>query len=570
MTTAPVASPAVLPPHRRWLALVALVLPVLLISVDATILGFAVPTLSAELGTTSTQLLWVVDIYSFLLAGLLVLMGTLGDRIGRRRLLLIGALSFGAASVLAAYSTSAEMLITARAMLGVGGATLMPSTLSLLRNVFLDRRERQTAIAVWAAAFAAGAGLGPVLGGVLLEHFWWGSIFLINVPIMLLLLVLGPVLLPESKDPAPGPFDASSALLALVATLSFVYGVKRFSEQGLEWFAALWLLAGIVTGARFVARQRRLRHPMINLGLFEHRPFTVSVATNLLAVFALVGLMFFVPQYLQMVHGLRPIEAGLWMLPAAVSSVLGSLAAAALARRVKLAHLIGAGLLLAALGYGAVTQYTTDSTLALVLLSGGLVGAGVGLAETLTNDVIVATAPPEQAGAASAISETAYELGGAMGIAVLGSVASAVYRGELDETLPPGLPAEVGEAARETLGGALLAGEQLPTETGAAVVTAAQEAFLSGMQLAAVIAAVLVACAAVQAAVLLRRTAPELPVNDSRPEPPGAGGKSARPGLASTGPGEGNSANSDVAGARQPASDPVAAGIISPPPAAGG
>ena len=509
MTTDSAVRLGTLPPHRRWLALVALVLPVLLISVDMTILGFAVPTLSAELSTTSSQLLWIVDIYSFLLAGLLVLMGTLGDRIGRRKLLLIGAFAFGAASVLAAYSSSAETLILARALLGVGGATLMPSTLSLIRNVFLDRRERQTAIAVWAAAFAAGAGLGPILGGVLLEHFWWGSIFLINVPIMVLLMVLGPILLPESRDPNPGRFDVLSAVMALVATLSFVYGVKKIGEHGLGGSALLWLVGGLAVGAVFVRRQRRLASPMINVALFAHRPFSVSVTTNLLAVFALVGLMFFFPQYLQMVHGVRPIEAGLWMLPAAGASIAGALGAAVLARRVRLAYLIGGGLFLAALGYAVVLWFSTDSGLWLVVLSATLVGAGVGLAETLTNDVIVATAPPEQAGAASAISETAYELGSAMGVAVLGSIASAVYRDELGSALPRELPAEASEAAGQTLGGALEVSAQLPADTGAALAAAAREAFVSGMHLAAVIATVLVAYAAIQAAVLLHGAAPE-------------------------------------------------------------
>lgn len=510
--TTPYASP--LPARRRWLALPALVLPVLLISIDMTILGFAVPTLSAELSPTSSQLLWMIDIYSFLLAGLLILMGTLGDRIGRRKLLLIGAFAFGVASLIAAYSRSAEMLIVARALLGIGGATLMPSTLSLIRNVFHDRGERRIAIAVWAAAFAAGTGLGPLLGGVLLEHFWWGSVFLINVPVMLLLMVLGPLLLPESRDPNPGRFDLPSAGLSLASALTFVYGMKRVGEYGVDVSALLCLAVGIGIGAVFVTRQRTLATPMINIKLFAHRPFSVSVATNLLAIFAMVGLMFLLPQYLQMVHGMRPMEAGLWMLPAAVAAVIGAIAAAALARHVRLAFLIGGGLLAAATGYALATQFATDSALVLTVVSAGLVGGGVGLAETLTNDVIVATAPPRQAGAASAISETAYELGGAMGIAILGSIASAVYRSELDGTMPQGVPEATGEASRETLGAAIQLSGQLPPEVGAALANAAQEAFVSGMRVAAVIGAVLMAYAAVQAAVLLRGVTPEATAQD--------------------------------------------------------
>lgn len=521
----------------RWAALATLVLPVLLISVDMTILGFAVPAISADLQPNSGQLLWIVDIYSFLLAGLLVLMGTLGDRIGRRRLLLWGATAFGLASLAAAYASTPELLIAARALLGVGGATLMPSTLSLIRHLFTDRRERRIAIAVWTSAFATGAGLGPLFGGVLLEHFWWGSVFLVNVPVMVLLLLTGRALLPESRDPHPGRFDPLSALLVLISMLSFVYGMKHLAEYGLGWPSAVSVLGGVGVGALFVRRQRTLSTPMINVELFAHRPFTVSVVTNLLGVFALVGLLYFFPQYLQMVRDIGPVEAGLWLLPAAAAAGAGAAFAAALAKRVRLAYLIGGGLTLAALGYATTTQLTDDTAMAVTVLASALVGAGVGLADTLTNDVIVATAPPGKAGAASAISETAYELGGAMGVAILGSVATSVYRSEMDAQLPASVPSEAAEPARETLGAAMEASTQLPPQLAEALRETAREAFMDGMRLAALLATVLVCYAAVQAALLLRHvtaaataeadldqhsSAPDAPLRDNGDSPAGA------------------------------------------------
>ena len=505
-------------PLRRWSALAVLALPVLLISIDMTVLGFAVPALTTDLGPTSTELLWIVDIYSFLLAGLLVLMGNLGDRIGRRRLLVVGAAAFGCASLVAAFSTTAGMLIAARALLGLGGATLMPSTLALLRSVFPDAQERRLAIAVWAAAFSGGAALGPIIGGFLLEHFWWGSVFLVNAPVMVLLLVGAPLLLPESRNPRPGPFDALSAVLSIAGVLPLVYALKTAAHDGVSVPVLVGLAAGLGLLWTFVRRQRRLAEPLLDLRLFGSRAFSVAVTTNLLTVFALLGLMFFLPQYLMLVLGMSPLVAGLWMLPLAGATVAGSLAAPWLARALHLRWVVGGGMALAATGLAAGTLLGVDGDRVVLVVVGLLIGTGVGAAEALTNDVILATAPPERAGAAASVSETAYEFGGAMGTAVLGTVGMSVYAAHLGAV--DGVPGRDAEAARETLGGAAEVAAGLPADTAAAFLAEAGEAFVTGMHVVLGIAAVLAAYVAVQAVVLLRgsRGAGVAPADRPAPE----------------------------------------------------
>ncbi|MDT7724230.1 MAG: transporter, family, multidrug resistance protein [Actinomycetota bacterium] len=482
--------------RRQWWALAVLVLPVLLISVDMTVLGFALPYLSEDLAPTGPQQLWIVDIYSFMLGGLLVLMGTLGDRVGRRKLLLAGAVAFGAASVLAAFSTSAWMLIAARALLGIGGATLMPSTLSLIRNIFLDRQQRRIAIGVWSAGFSGGMAVGPVLGGWLLEHFWWGSVFLINVPVMAMLLVTGPFLLPEARDPNPGRFDPLSAVLSLAALLPTVYGIKLVAEHGVTVLAALCIASGLLIGVAFVRRQRSLDQPMLDLELFKNRSFSVSVVTNVLGIFALVGLLFLIPQYLQLVLGLTPVVAALWLLPATLAGIVGALLAAQLAKRFRTSSLIGFGMFLAAAGFLGLTQVGAESGLIMLVFGFMLVGGGIALAETVTNDLIITAAPAERAGAASAISETGYEVGGALGVAIMGSVATAVYRA--------GLPAGTADTARETLGGAAAAAASLPPAQAGPLLDAAREAFVRGLHVTAWMGTILLVYTGLQAIFLLR------------------------------------------------------------------
>lgn len=494
--------------RKEWSGLAVLVFPVLLMSIDLTVLSLAIPAISDDLRPTSSQLLWIVDIYAFLLAGLLILMGTLGDRIGRRRMLLIGAGAFGCASALAAFSTSAEMLIVSRALLGIGGATLMPSTLSIIRNLFRDPGQRRTAVSIWIAAFAGGAGLGPVVGGALLQHFWWGSVFLINIPVIVVLLALAPALLPESKDPSPGPFDLTSAVIVIAAMLSVVWGLKHIASHGLSWAGPVAIIAGGVFSAAFVLRQQRLRDPLIDVTLFRIPTFSIAVAINIFGVFALTGLLFFLPQYLQLVLGKSPLAAGLWCVPIAGGAVGGALAAPAAAARTSLGWVIGGGLLVSAIGYLGLSTLGVDEQIAVYLIGGILVGTGVGLADTVTNDAIISTSPPQRAGAAAGISETTYELGGALGTAVLGSIGASVYRRQLVDSVPDGLPVEVVEVARETLGAAAYAAVELPAEVALPFRDAARTAFTSGMTTAFTIAAVLLFVSGGAALVALRRTMP--------------------------------------------------------------
>jgi DHA2 family multidrug resistance protein-like MFS transporter len=491
--------------RREWIGLAVLALACLLYAMDLTVLHLAVPSLSADLQPSSAQLLWITDIYGFMVAGFLVTMGTLGDRIGRRRLLLLGASAFGVVSVLAALSTSAETLIASRALLGIAGATLAPSTLSLIFSMFADPRQRSTAIGIWITSFSAGGAIGPVLGGLLLERFWWGSVFLLAVPVMAALLILGPRVLPEYRDPDAGRLDLISAAMSLVAVLAVVFGLKLIAQDGIGGLAVSAVLVGLVVGVAFARRQLHLADPMIDLRLFRDTTFNASLATNLAGIFIAVGYFLFVAQYLQLVLGLSPLEAGLWSLPSAIGFIVGSNLAPRILRRVRPGPVIGAGLAMAAIGLGVLTQVGGSPGADLAVLAGASLAISLGLAPvfTATTDLIVSSAPPERAGAASGISETGAELGGALGIAILGSVGVAVYRRELAD-LPAEVPSQAAAIARETLGGAVDVAARLPGEAGAALLAAAREAFIQGLQLTAGLSAAIAVGMAVVATVLLR------------------------------------------------------------------
>jgi MFS transporter, DHA2 family, multidrug resistance protein len=491
--------------RREWTGLAVLTLPAMLIGLDMTVLHLAVPQLSIDLQPSSSQLLWIVDIYGFLIAGFLLTMGTLGDRIGRRRLLLIGATAFAVASGLAAFSTTPEMLIAARALLGIAGATLMPSTLSLIRNMFLDGRQRTVAISVWMMSLLAGTAIGPLVGGALMAYFWWGSVFLLSIPVMLLLLAAAPVLLPEYRNPDSGRLDPISVALSLAAILPVIYGLKESATHGLQWLPALSIVVGLTVGAAFIRRQRKLTDPMLHLRLFVDRAFSAAVTTHLLSLLLIAGIQYLIAQHLQLVLGLSPLQAGLWSLPAAIGGLVGAMLAPVLVRAASPPAVITAGLTIGAVGFGMLTQVQADAGLPVLIAGFTTVSFAISLVTALTTDLIIGSAPPERAGAASGISETSAELGIALGVAVLGSIGTAVYRNQVAGTVLTGVPPDAAQATRETLGGAVAAANQLPGEGGIELLNTAREAFTHGLQLNAGLSALVVIGLTIISVTLLRR-----------------------------------------------------------------
>lgn len=487
---------------RGWFALVVLMLPVLLVSVDNTVLSFALPEIAIALAPSGAEQLWIIDAYPLVLAGLLVTMGTLGDRFGRRRMLLIGATGFAAVSALAAFAPTAGLLIAARVMLGFFGAMLMPSTLSLLRSIFQNRDQRRMAIAVWASAFSAGSALGPIVGGFLLEHFAWGSVFLIAVPVLIPLLIAAPLLVPESRDPAPGRIDPISILLSMAAMIPVVYAIKSFAVDGPTLAGAAWALGGIIMGVLFVRRQLRAPIPMLDMALFRRGTFSGAILVNLLSVVALVGFLYFVPQHLQLVLGMSPMMAGLALVPGMLAVIVAGLTVVPISRRVPPHVVVPVALVFSVIGY-ILVAFTTEGHGVLPLVVAFVVlGIGIGAAETISNELILSSAPASKAGAASAVSETAYELGAVLGTAVLGGIITAFYRGAL--VIPEGIPTAAAAAARETLAGAYTSAHQLSEPLRSALWDAAASAFESGVTVTALIGAALVVTAGVIAAVTLR------------------------------------------------------------------
>src|SRR2546430_1868082 len=497
--------------RREWTGLGVLMLPLLLVSMDVSVLYFAVPFIARDLEPSSTQQLWIFDIYGFVLAGLLITMGSLGDRIGRRRLLLIGAAAFSLASLGAAYSHTAEQLIAARAVQGIAGATLMPSTLALIRNMFHDAKQRSTAIAIWTGGTMSGIALGPVLSGVLLNHFWWGSVFLINVPFMVLLLALAPALVPEFRAPQAGRFDLISSALSLGAVLPVIYGIKEIAADGVDLARCLWIAAGVAVGAAFIVRQGRSPAPMIDLRLFRSRGFTGAVAMNLVAMFAIVGFAIFATQYLQSVLGMSPLTAALWSLVPMAGTMAAAPAAQLLAGRVDRAYIAAGGFGIAGLGFAGLTQLHPHSPIAFLLICAAIYAGGIVGVMTVGNELVMGAVPPERAGAAAAVVETATEFGAALGIAVLGSVGVAAYRSSLAVLAPAGTPPAALAAARDTLGGAVTVAGQLPGRVGTGLLEAARTAFTPGLNHAALGAAIIMVLAAAASAAFFRGGQVEAP-----------------------------------------------------------
>ena len=487
---------------REWAGLAVLTLPVLLVSMDMTVLHLAVTEIAAQLHPDATEILWIVDVYGFMVAGLLISMGALDDRIGRRRLLLIGAAAFAVASVAAALAPSPGLLIAARAALGVAGATLAPSTLALIRTMFPDPRQRSVATSVWVLSFLAGAAVGPVVGGLLLQAFWWGSVFLLGVPVMALLLITGPVLLPEHRNVGAGRADMASAGLSLTATLATVWGLKEIAAHGARPVPSTTAGLGVLVGAGFVRRQHRLPRPLVDLSLLRSRPFTIAVVVLTLGSVALAGIGFLTVQHLQLVLGLSPLAAGLWTLPPLAAGITAVVLAQAAGQRLGDTRVIGAGLTVAAVGLATLGQVTTTGLRVVVV---GLALLFTGLMPVLARgvDTVTGAVPPQQAGAASALSETTQELGSALGIAALGSVATAVYQHRMQEVLA-GQPQPAANAAAASLAGALGAEDSLSPD----VLTQAVAASTEGLQVAATTGAAVVVAVAVATVIAARQHSP--------------------------------------------------------------
>lgn len=494
---------------KEWIGLAVLALPCLLYSMDLTVLILAIPQLSADLKPSSSELLWIVDIYGFLVAGMLITMGTLGDRIGRRKLLFIGATFFGIASILAAFSTSSHMLIVTRAILGLAGATIAPSTLSLIRNMFHDPKQRSTAIGVWITSYSLGGLIGPVVGGIMIEYFWWGSVFLLSVPVMILILILGPYLLPEFKDPNAGKIDILSAALSIAAVLSIIFGIKHSSESGFDVLAAGSIIAGFIIGGIFIHRQRRIPNPLIDLNLFRRRAFSSALFAYLLATFTAFGSFIFTAQYLQLVLDLTPLEAGLYSIPSSFGFIAGAMLAPILSRKIRPAYLMGGGFILAAIGSLILAQVGIFPNVWTVVAASIISGLGMAPVVTLTTDIIIGSAPPEKAGAASGISETCAEFGGAAGIAILGSISTAVYRMIVSERMPAGIPGDGIEVIMSTLGAAInYAGEVQNSVIASELIIAAKAAFTSAVITISYISVALAIAASIYTIISLKKVKP--------------------------------------------------------------
>ncbi|MEU1228935.1 MFS transporter [Streptomyces sp. NPDC005828] len=494
--------------RKEWIGLGILALPTLLVALDVFVLLLALPHLSADLGANSNQQLWIMDIYGFLVAGFLIPMGTLGDRIGRRKLLLIGGAAFGAASLLAAFATSPGMLIAARVLLGIAGAAISPSTLALISTMFQDAKQRAAAIGMWASCFTLGAIVGPMLGGVMLEHFWWGSLFLLGVPVMVLLLIAGPKVLPESANPEAGRIDLPSVALNLGTTLPVIYGVKDIARNGWSPLSGAAIVVGLVLGVLFVRRQRALAAPLLDVSLFRHGRFSASLL-GLLA-YSLIGgtVMLLMTQYFQAAQRMTPVESGLGLLPGMAAATVSFMVCPIIARKIRPAYVIGAGIVgvvSVLLVFSQLDAATGTATLIAGFAVFSFCGAPI---VALGTNMVVGTVPPEKAGSAGALSQISNEFGAALGVATLGTLGLAVYRNSVDTTVPANIPADAAEAARDSVSGAASAAQGLPQQLADALMEPVRTAFTGGIHTVATVSAVLIAVAGVFFVAMMRHIPP--------------------------------------------------------------
>jgi len=471
--------------HKEWIGLVILVLPTLVVSMDMTVTYLALPVLSTQFKPTSTELLWITDIFGFFEAGLLIIMGALGDRLGLRKILLLGATAFTAASVLAAFSPNVFWIIMARAVMGIAGATILPTVISLIRNMFNDDKQRTFAMGLYTTCFSSGTMLGPIIGGFLLSHFWWGSIFLMPVPLIMLLLVAAPAYLPEFKHPDTKALDFMSAVTLIAAILLIIFGLKQLAQDGFKLLPFVSMTAGIALAIVFIQRQRTVTNPLIDLELFKRKAFNTSLAALFTGLFSWAGIFIFVTQYQQSVLGLSTLAAGLWLLPGALGSILLCMLVPFILRHLSRSNAMALGLAVMATGI-ALLMFITSNSLPLLVVACFLMSGGCGLTVTLGIDNVVATAPPEKAGVAAGISETSTGFGASFGIAVLGSIWTAIYRANM--------PADIA-AAQDTIGGAV---EESARLNNPGLLIHAQEAFVHSTHITAGICAVIIALMAVK------------------------------------------------------------------------
>ncbi|WP_432029294.1 MFS transporter [Streptomyces sp. 1222.5] len=494
--------------RKEWIGLGILALPTLLVALDVFVLLLALPHLSADLGANSNQQLWIMDIYGFMVAGFLVPMGTLGDRIGRRKLLLMGGAAFGVASLLAAFATSPGMLIAARVLLGIAGAAISPSTLALIATMFKDEKQRAAAIGMWASCFTLGAIIGPMLGGVMLEHFWWGSLFLMGVPVMILLLVTGPKVLPESANPEAGSIDLPSVALNIGTTIPVIYGIKDLARNGWHPLPVAAIVLGVVLGTLFVRRQRALTSPLLDVSLFRHGRFNASLL-GLLA-YSLIGgtVMLLMTQYFQAAQRMSPVESGLGLLPGMAAATVSFMVCPIIARKVRPAYVIGAGLVGVVTVLLVFSQLSADSGTATLIVGFAVFSfCGAPLVALGTN-MVVGTVPPEKAGSAGALSQISNEFGAALGVATLGTLGLAVYRDQIHSTVPAGVPAGAADAARDSVSGAAAASQSLPGQVADALMEPVRTAFTGGIHIVAAVAAGLITVAGVFFVALMRHIPP--------------------------------------------------------------
>jgi DHA2 family multidrug resistance protein-like MFS transporter len=475
---------------RRWVILGTLVLSLLVVVLDNTILNVALKTIQQDLQATQSELAWAVNSYTLVFAGLLFAYGVLGDRYGRRLALVVGLTLFACASVLCAFATTPEQLIVFRALMGIGGAAVLPSTLSIITHVF-EPDERPTAIGIWAGFVGAAIAIGPITGGLLLEHFWWGSVFLVNVPVVAVALVAILAIVPESKDPSEQGLDPVGVVLSITGLVLLVYGIIKGGETT-QWSSLVVLgplVAGVAVLAAFVVLQRRRSSPMLDVTLFRNPAFSAACAAVTLVMFALFGAVFFLSFYLQYAREYSPLEAGVRLLPVAVAMAFFAPRSARLVRRFGPKAVCAGGLMIVAVSFGGYRF--VDETTSIWAVSVLLFLQGVGMAHVMApaTESIMSTLPRHRAGAGAAVNTTVRQVGGALGVAVLGSVLSASYRSRVTPALGE-LPPEARDVAAESIGGTLLVTEQLPVALAAPLERASIDAFVGAMHTTATCSAV--------------------------------------------------------------------------------